>query len=728
MGILANQSGICQVGLGRCIRGIALALVRIPSPGLWPAAVAGLGCATIPPGMAAIDGVNVEGNRAVSAGDIREKIATTASPKFFGVVPGFIHDYSLYDRSVLQRDLERVERYYRARGHYEAQVRAGRVHYKNRDHVEIMIEVEEGEPVRVRDVRIEGLGGLPEGEAEAVRDALARHLKRDAVFEEEAFDEAQTAMARALTDRGYAWAKIERRADVDLPGHFADLHFVARPGPKARYGPIRFEGLGDLPEGPARRALDIILDNPYSTNELDSAQMAVLDLGTFTSVEILPDLPEPPPRDAVVPLLVRVQRQKLRSVLLGGGVEVNPIRTGAHLRAGWEHKNLFGGFRHFTVDLRPGVVLYPTRLPDFQEPTALLPEERFRAELRQPGLVEARTNGVIVQEVNTFPVLLTPESDPKVPVIGYLEYKGTVGLDRTLWRLFGAVTYNLQHNQPFAYVGRLHRDLGGIVVSYIDLLTHLDLRDDKVEPRKGLFVQNDLQFAGLGGDALDLRVQPEVRGYVPLGDEVTIAARASVGFLFPLGYGSAARAAGAGGGDAGAADPAGWVKDSQLIHLRGFFSGGPASNRGYPLRGVGPHGVVPFFSPELRAQALAAECDEEDNPNYSRARCGVPLGGLSLWEASIEVRFPIAGAFGGVTFCDASDVSAESVDLRFDRPHLSCGLGLRYDTPIGPVRLDAGYRVPGAQVLPGAETRDEGKPPVVYGVPIAISFGIGEAF
>src|SRR5262249_35028795 len=163
----------------------------------------------------------------------------------------------------------------------------------------------------------------------------------------------------------------------------------------------------------------------------------------------------------------------------------------------------------------------------------------------------------------------------------------------------------------------------------------------------------------------------------------------------------------------------------ELVYLRGFFSGGPSSNRGYPLRGVGPHGTVPFFNPGLAAQALAAAC-ELTNPSYDPVRCAVPLGGLSLWEASLELRFPVAGAVSGVAFCDASDVSPERASIRLDRPHLSCGLGIRVATPVGPVRLDVGYRIPGLQVPPGTDPRTEGSPGTVFGVPIAVAFGIGE--
>ncbi len=678
--------------------------------------IGGLGCASIPQGTAAVDAVSVEGTDAISSSDVEEKLATAPSPKFFGLFRGIIYDYEIFDRSVLQRDLERVERYSRARGYYEAQARAGRVRYKDPRHVEVTIEVDEGKPVLTREARIDGIDGLSRRDARAVRSALKQLVKIGEPFEEEPYARAEAAMERALTDRGYAWAKIDRRADVDLPGHYARLYFTARVGPKATFGPVQIEGLGELPEPPVQRAIDILKGQPYSTSDVNAAQQAVLNLGTFSSVEITPELPEPPPADAVVPLKVHVQVQKLKSVVLGGGIQLDPIRTQAHLHVGWEHKNLFGGFRHFTVDLKPGLNLYPTRLPRFQAPKAVLLGERFRAEFRQPGFIEARTNGVISQEINTYPLLLKPEVGDDDPVIGFVEYKGSIGLDRTLWKLFASPTYNFQWNNPFAYSGSRDSDLQAIIVSYIDLLGHFDLRDDRIRPHKGIYLQSDLQFAGLGGDARDVRIQPEARAYVPIGKHVTLAMRATVGFVFPFNYGDAPKAAaGSREGDPGRAEA---IRDIELVYLRGFFSGGSSSNRGYAPRGVGPHGNVPFLSPAVGATSMT--CVGKS--------CAAPLGGLSLWEASLELRFPVLGPLSGSAFCDASDVSPEQLSIRVGYPHLSCGPGLRYDTPIGPVRIDVGFRIPGLQVPSGTAPGTEAEPGTIFGVPAALSFGIGEAF
>ena len=107
----------------------------------------------------------------------------------------------------------------------------------------------------------------------------------------------------------------------------------------------------------------------------------------------------------------------------------------------------------------------------------------------------------------------------------------------------------------------------------------------------------------------------------------------------------------------------------------------------------------------------------------------VPLGGLSLWEWSTELRVQITDKLSTLVFLDASDVTRERFTLRLTYPHLSTGSGLRYDTPVGPVRLDVGYAIPGLQRIDGDLDRlTEGQPGTVFGLPVAVNIAVGEAF
>jgi outer membrane protein insertion porin family/translocation and assembly module TamA len=660
----------------------------------------------------------------VSEHDLADKLATTPSPRFLGLFRGLVYDYEIYDPFVLQRDLERVERYYRAHGYYEAHARAGRVEALGPDHVQVEIAVDEGQPVTIEDVHVDGVDALPRDVQRSIQRVLARStMVPEIAFDETAFAAAEWRIQRTLENHGYAYARVERHANVNLPDHRVHVWFEVAPDQPATFGTIAITGLGSLPEEPVRRALDLRQGERYSARALESAQQALLDLGVFSSVAIRAQRTDPPPADRVVPIDVDVTTTKLRSVRLGAGIELDVVKTDLHATAGWTNQNFLGGLRRFEVNLQPGIVLYPTRLPELEVPERILPEERFRAMLRQPGLFEARTDGYVRGAFNVYPLLVTPNVDPTAPVVGYTEARVAVGASRTFWKLYADISYNAQLNSPFAYLGELDPDLQTIFVSYADLLTQLDLRDDRVHPRVGAYLANELQLAGgiLGGDAEDVRVQPQARAYLPLG-HATLAIRATTGLLFPVNYSDSLQLAPAGEAPEGV-DRATWIRDIQLVYFRGFFSGGASSNRGYPVYGVGPHGPVPFFTPSIAIRQIRSEC-VPGTAAYSPSRCALPLGGLTLWEASTELRYPLSAEFEAATFCDASDVQVGRATYRADQPHLSCGIGLRYQTPAGPVRLDLAYRIPGLNPRSG----DPDYPGDFFGAPVGVAFGIGEAY
>jgi outer membrane protein insertion porin family/translocation and assembly module TamA len=680
------------------------------------------GCKSIPAGRAALEGIEFEGVHNGSVPDLSSKIASTPTPRFLGIFEGIVYEYSLFDPFVLRADILRIERYYRARGYYEARVHAARVLHLDAKRVRVLLEIDEGPLVLVREVGVEGIDGLPrEVRADAERAVRYSGMEPGLPFDEDRFAGTEWKLRRALEDRAYAFAHVERSAQVDLVHHAASVKFTVKADVPATYGAISVTGLGGLPEGPVMRTLDLQPGHRYSAADLADAQQALTDLGVFSSVTVRPQRPDPPPKDRVVPVSVEVAATKLRSVRLGAGFELDTIKTDAYLTAGWTNQNLLGGLRRFDVDFRPGLTFYPTRLNDFEAPRNLFPDERFQMQLRQPALFGPRLFGYARGDFNIYPVLLTTQFDPAAPVVGYREARGSLGVDRQFKKLYANVGYNVQYNSPFTYLGELDPDLTTVLIGYVSLLTNIDLRDNRIRPHSGFYIGNEFQVAGPGGDAADIRVQPQFRAYFPVG-ALTLAFRATTGLLFPFNYGDSLQRAPPGQAPPGV-DRATWIRDEQLVYFRGFFSGGPTSNRGYPLYGVGPHGPVPFFTPSIAVAQITAQCIP-GTPSFDANRCAVPLGGLTLWEASAELRVPIGPQFEEATFCDSGDVETGRAVYRFDQPHLSCGVGLRYATPVGPVRLDVGYRIPGLNPQPG----DPNYPGSVLGLPIGVAFGIGEAF
>jgi outer membrane protein insertion porin family/translocation and assembly module TamA len=85
-----------------------------------------------------------------------------------------------------------------------------------------------------------------------------------------------------------------------------------------------------------------------------------------------------------------------------------------------------------------------------------------------------------------------------------------------------------------------------------------------------------------------------------------------------------------------------------------------------------------------------------------------------------------------VTFIDASDVT-RTMQLRLTAPHLSPGVGLRYASPIGPIRADLGYRLleHTGTPPPPTELQDEAETSTLFGarwLPVALHIALGEAF
>jgi outer membrane protein assembly complex protein YaeT len=99
---------------------------------------------------------------------------------------------------------------------------------------------------------------------------------------------------------------------------------------------------------------------------------------------------------------------------------------------------------------------------------------------------------------------------------------------------------------------------------------------------------------------------------------------------------------------------------------------------------------------------------------------GLPIGGDSMLQFSEELRAVLRGNFGGVLFLDGGNVWAKSWGIKLNDLRYAVGPGLRYQTPVGPVRFDFGYQI---NPIPGL---------IVNGAPQTrrwrIHFSIGQAY
>ncbi len=718
-------------------------------------------CRNYPKARYVVTDVELEGGPGSIRRAVLSGISTTDTPLFLG----FIHrvfEFEVFDRHVLATDLERIETYYHSRGYYGAKVTAARVWVIPGDprYVNVLIRVDPGPAVLTTTVTVSGLATVPDKVRNEALTAAAL-LETGQPFDSDTFEKAEHEISSALADNGYAYVKVVSDAEVNIAERTADVTYSVRPGRTAVLGDITLHGNQKIPSSIILAVLHIEPGDAYSRSELDYSREALADLGVFATVQVHGDLSNP--ESPVVPVVVTVHEGELKSIRAGGGILLNTQQFSLGVLGGWENKNFFGGARRFQISGRPSVIFYPTRFPfsgppgtnEWQAPKIPLFAYRIDTSLEQPAFLEGRTTGILAADLRDGP-LLFPQPQKDSQVIGFLETRLRGGVRRKFFLGHFETAFSLhgEYSHPSIFVDATTKDasgkeitapggddkrdgLGDVVVGYPQIHLGLDYRDDPFRPSKGFYITSQFQYGrifqfdatGIESRApWDIRIRPVVRGYWPVGPLV-LASRIGFGFVFPSGYKP---------DEIDGSDPTN-VANQELMLFRGFYSGGPDSNRGYAWRQIGPQGFLFYRIPNgTDASPLnppSARCLLSD-PALQRQQNNCvfgALGGASMWEASFEVRFPISGPVSGVVFIDTSDVTAETADVG-KSPHLSIGPGLRYDTPVGPLRIDAGFRLPGALGFNcGAQSGAQQEACLAAeenasGFPMAVSIAVGETY
>jgi hypothetical protein len=691
---------------------------------------------------------------AVDLDDALSGLATAAPRKLLWIE----RERDVYDANLVARDLERIERFYRAQGYYDVKVVAARVQQVGERAVEIEVHVTPGPRVTVRSVKTDVSAVLELSEDAKFAYQKVRQPTLGKPFTEARLDRYETDLLTTLKESGYAYAKVSVKATVDLNARAADIAVEMKPGKFSRIGAIRVVGLKRIPEDKVRAALSIKHGDAYSEADQADAKVALENMQLFTRVEVTPDLSNPDVTD--VPILVTLQEDQLRKLTMGGGTIIDALKLEVHLRTGWEHKNFLGGARKLNIDVTGGVDLFPNRLENLDK-LWVKPTNDFwvldsSIALEQPSIFNGRTKGSIKAGFSRRPVLysLDEGKDPRAEnVIGYHKPTGQLALERSFvsQRILLRPSYNIEARVPFMYQGAQPLGLETVWVSYPRLFALFqalpgDFSTDRSKRDFSLSFRNTIEIAGLslggtryfGGSVSDLKIEPELRGVAPLfprrshpeqkvGD-LTIAGRIKFGFIIAPDYGETLRddqAAAVASTDPNVKESV--TRDQLRLLSRAFYSGGATSNRGYAQNAISPHGPVGFLVP------TSINCS--DDLHREDPGCIRPLGGFTQWEASLELRYAALYPVTLVLFADAADVSRDLGRIQLKYPHLSVGPGVRYDSPVGPIRLDLGIRVPRAQAWGERALPDDnshGPPPdqqpKLFGIPGALQLAIGDAF
>jgi len=257
----------------------------------------------------------------------------------------------------------------------------------------------------------------------------------------------------------------------------------------------------------------------------------------------------------------------------------------------------------------------------------------LQVRLKEPHLPDPRTSLILDSRIR----------DDTLPAYEDLGFLNRVGVERALrqgWS--GTMGYNAEAidvekvTDPFAT--GLANPTENYVLGYLDFGARRIATDSLVEPTRGTWLEAGVETGSryLGSQKSYVRWTADARGFVPVGPTV-FAGRVFLGSI------------------------TGFAKthSGDLPITKLFYSGGSAMSRGYDFQHLG----------------------NDDAPGHA-------VGGMSSLAASLELRFPLYGDLRGVVFGDAGQLGTGPGDWQPTALRYSVGGGLRYLTPLGPIRLD----------------------------------------
>ncbi len=567
------------------------------------------------------------------------------------------------DPDVLAEDARRLEIWLAHKGYFDARFLGwveqrpptGRVKA-----VDLVGYVELGPPSVVRELRIEGLDQLSVPIRNRVLGGVT--VEQGDVFDHGLFQETLAALPRLLHDNAYAYATAE--GDVQIQGREVTVRITVTPGPACRIGEIKVYGAKSVAEKRVREQLVFEEGDGYRAHELAESRSRLFALRVFSVVSITPELSDPP--SSRVPIRVDVRESKTRAIKGGISAGRDPGRAWATASAGFTHYNL--GHQAWTLSTvtSGGYALAYDILSLEGSAGPLLSQEVKVATPRIAGPVGMVHEGKVELGVElgysffdaTYaPALSISAQRTSTLVLGYrARYYQYIDLSETG---LPATVDTLE----------LNRD-GQYFLSMLEQRALYDGRNDLVRPTRGWYTELSLAEAGrpVGGDYRFIRSEVDLRTYrslvVALG---RVAPRLSTRLPDGVLRGSSVAARVGGGWIL----PYGNEEESRVPPAERLYLGGGNTVRGWQVDALGP---------PCRTCASTGE-------DF------LPAGGLSSLYGNLELRKMGSQSLGGTLFTDVGRAWLGTPLLLAEPLQWTVGAGLRYLSPLGPLRLDLGIRL-----------------------------------
>jgi outer membrane protein insertion porin family len=606
--------------------------------------------------------LRLEGTQQLSESDLSGELQSQESSPLAGIpliqrlpfVGGYARGITSNDR--LRNDRAAIREQMAERGYRSADVNARLAVSPDNENLVVVFEVTEGPRTMVSDVALRGntVVAAPE-----LREAIPTSADRP--FSPTSIREGAQRIREAYAQRGFLDAKVEASL-VELPDNRVRLIYEISEGARAVAREIEVTGEAISREDSIRRFLNFKPGDRLTPQLLRTTQRELYATGAFREVTLRTEA-------------ITSGDESARRVTLGV-TEASPLLLvyglgystddGPRALAQLTHTNLFGrvisgslrlrGSRReqlaqlqFT-DLRPFGSNWATTFSAFYNRDAdLRPFVRRRL---VGGRLEPNTSGRSFG-INRFASFI--QTERKLGELTSLRFR---------YSFENAKLFNLQ-NIPETEITRNERAIRlGLFAAGISR----DTRDSALNPTRGQLFSADHSIAArvLGGNESFNKFFGNYQRYetvpasVPLlgNSVVAIAARVGLASLFKPSD----------------RDQDGVITEAErkLPISERFFAGGATTLRGFRFEEAGPQGIL-------------------EPRNANELPTLVPLGGDALAIFNFELRYPLTRRLQLVPFYDLGNVFARVRAISFSRMTNTAGLGLRINTPLGPIGVDYGY-------------------------------------
>jgi outer membrane protein assembly factor BamA len=597
-----------------------------------------------------VDRILFHGNYAISQKDLMDQVVVKKSR---------IWTHGRLSDKLLKQSTDNIEALYRDRGYQDIKVNS---HVVDREpEIDVDFDIEEGTQTIVDDVRLTGNRALNSAQLTAPK---GFELRPGAPYSPRKVANDRNRMSANYLNHGYLNAEVRASVEKspDNP-HRITVEYAITENQLVRTNDVVYLGQKRTRMSLLTRTTRIPPESPMRRGQLLEAEGRLYDLNIFDWASVGPRRPITDQTDEET--LVRVHEAKRNEITYGFGFEV--AHRGGNVPAGSVAVPGGGGTINLgnnkiapsqaTFASPRGSIEYNRRnmrgLGETAAASLLLSrlDQKALATYTQPHFIGANWSALY-----SFSIERNSENPLFTAGLGDLSFQA----ERKISQKHNTL---LQLRFEFNKTVLSHLLVPELVLPQdqnVHLLTAAaalvrDTRDKPLDAHRGDFatVNFGITPTAFGSSASFTRLFLQYAYYKPVS-AVVLANSIRLGFAAPF---------------AGS-----FVPTSEL-----FFSGGGTSLRGFPIDQAGPQRLVPFCN-VLQGESGCVNVT-------------VPVGGKQLVILNSEVRFPlgIMKALGGVVFYDGGNVySAINLHNIVANYTNTVGFGLRYATPIGPVRIDFG--------------------------------------